>query len=465
MSDGTTHGSVLEQMDTFLELVREGELGKEAAANLDLAGDAKSTHPSANVDDGTKPATEGSRSSENEADVKKTTPGSINNDDAKNQEGGSTNFADTQGTESMASDSGLKGNVDTPKKDHSKAMSDAGPGDDTFDNNWDKASAAEQASLLLKEGNGILEAVAGLSKKAGEDGEEAPAAAPAGGEPAQAPEAAPTETPPAEGQPAEGQPADGGGDKEAQARADLYKEAAEKHPEDMEAGYVAASLLAQQLGLGETKEAADAVKEQVAEAVAGLRKQAEADADLFCSFLKGYGEKQAGLEELLAGAGGGAGAPGAEGGAPAALADEGEAGGEMGVGGAPGAPGAEAALGADGEGAEPSDEESVEAIAELLDEAGVTAEDLAAALAEAQGGGGELGGLGGGEGAPGELGAPGAAPGGEEIPPEALAALGGGAGGGLEAAAAGTPATTKQGSGSKRGALKKLAKKFLAEGK
>ena len=71
MPDGTTHGSVLAQMDNFLERVREGELGKEAAANLDLAGDAKSTHPSANVDDGTQPAREGSRSSENEADVKK----------------------------------------------------------------------------------------------------------------------------------------------------------------------------------------------------------------------------------------------------------------------------------------------------------------------------------------------------------------------------------------------------------
>jgi hypothetical protein len=449
----TTHGSVLEQMDTFLERVREGELGKEASANLDLAGDAKSTHPSANVDDGTQPAREGSRSSENESDVKKQTPNSINNEDTKNQAGGSTNFADTQGTESMASDSGLKGNVDTPKKDHSKSMTDSGPGDDTFDNNWDKASAADKAGLLLKEGNELLAAVAGLSKSAeGDDGEEAPAA-PAGDE--TAPEAAPAEAPSTEA-PAEA-PAEGGDDKEAQARADLYKEAADQYPEDMEAGYVAAAMLAQQLGLGQTKEAAEAAQQQTAATVEALRKQARDDADLYCSFLDGYekqgSQKQAGLEELLGGAGG---APEAGAGDPAALAGEGEAGGEMGAGmaGAGDAAGMGGMAGAGdpagAAGGEPSDEESIAAIAELLDEAGISAEDLAAALQEAQGGGeGEMMG---GEG-------------GEAVPPEALAALGGGAGGGMEAAAAGAPATTKTGSGSRRDALKKLARAYLKGGK
>ncbi len=465
MPDATTHGSVLEQMDHFLDRVREGELGKEAAANLDLAGDAKSTHPSANVDDGTQPAREGSRSSENEADVKKQTPNSIDNADTQNQAGGSTNFADSQGTQSMAADSGLKGNVDTPKKDHSKSMTDAGPGDDTFDQNWDKASAADKSSLLLKEGNEILAAVAGLSKKAGEDGEEAPAAAPAEGGPAQQPDAAPTETPSTESPPAEGQPADGGGDKEAQARVALYKTAAQQYPEDMEAGYVAASMLAQQLGLGVTKEAAEAAQQQTAAVVDAVRKQAAADAAIYCGFLDGYEkqrgqEKQGGLEELLGGAGGGAGAP-------AALADEGEAGGEMGIGGGgvEGAEGAEGAAGLEGAGGEmaaggeePSDEESVEAIAELLDEAGVSAEDLAAALQEAQGGG-EGGGLAGGGMAGGEMAG---GEGGEELPPEALAALGGGAGGGMEAAATGSPTIAKTGSGGKRDVLKKLARTFLA---
>ena len=449
MPDGKTHGSVLEHMDAFLERVRTGELGKEASANLDLAGDAKSTHPSAKVDDGTKPATEGSRSAENESDVKKDVPNSINNEDTKNQAGGSANFADTQGTQSMAADSGLKGNVDTPKKDHSKSMSDAGPGDDTFNQNWDKAPASEQSALLLKEGNDILAVVAGLSKSAGGAGAGA-AAASVGQEPAKQPEAAPA--------------ASSGDDKVAQDQVALYKEAAEQHPDDMEAGYVAGAMLAQQLGLGVTKEAAEAARQQNVATIDALRKQAAGDADVYCNFLDGYeksgSRKQAGLEELLGGAGAGA---------PAALAGEGEAGGEMGAGMAgagdgAGEMGAGGEMGVGGEegagaagGEEPSDEESVEAIAELLDEAGVTAEDLAAALQEAEGGGAG-GGEGGGEGgelAGGEAGA---------LPPEALAALGGGAGGGMEAPV-GPPAAMKMGSASRRDTLKKLAKAYLKGGK
>ncbi len=117
-----THQSVLQLMDTFL---KEAELREKAATNLDLAGDAKSTHPSANVDDKTKPAQEGARSAENEADVRKDVPDTINDESSKNTGGteGATVNGD-QGTVTMASDSGLKGNVDVPKKDHSQSMSD-----------------------------------------------------------------------------------------------------------------------------------------------------------------------------------------------------------------------------------------------------------------------------------------------------------------------------------------------------
>lgn len=369
MSDNKqTHGSVVQMMDTFLH---EVDLEKQAS-NLDLAGDAKSTHPSANVDDGTRPATEGSRSSENEADVKKEVPDTINDASADNEAGGSKKPTDDQGTISQSSDEGLKGNVDTPKKDHSKSMSDSGPGDDTFDGNWDKASAD-----LAKLGNDITASLAVLLKQAGEeaptpDPEPAPAAD------AEAPAA---EAPAAEAPAAEAPAADESASDEDKSAADvevaLYKEAAAQYPDAMEAGHMAATLLAQELGYGAEKSAAD--EQALTTAVAGIRKEAAADADMYLKFLRGYEEslqKSAqGPEALAALANAGGGMPGAEmGGMP--------------MGGMEGAPEAEelAGLGAEG-GEEGGDEEAqLEQIAAALDEAGVTPEELAAAVAEAQGG-------------------------------------------------------------------------------
>jgi hypothetical protein len=269
-----THGSVINLIDGFLK----------EASNLDLAGDAKTTHPSANVDDKTKPATEGARSSENEADVKKEVPDTINDTASENKGGteGATPNGD-QGTETMASDSGLKGTVDTPKKDHSKAMSDSGPGDDTFSGNWDKASAA---GSLVADANALLADVAMLG------GVEVPnTAAPAA--PATSKEA---------------------GDDTV----GLFKEAASQYPEDVEAGYVAAALLAQRLGL--MKEASEDVS---TEAVAAIQKEASSDAENYVDYLTGFAEEMEKAAQPMMG--------GADPSALAALAGAGDAGGEMGA--------------------------------------------------------------------------------------------------------------------------------------
>lgn len=390
MSGEKTHQSVVNLIDTFLEKAAADE---KAASNLDLAGDAKSTHPSANVDDKTKPATEGSRSSENEADVKKEVPDTINdssseNTDGKGNEGATVNG--DQGTVTMDADSGLQGNVDKPKKDHSQSMSDAGPGDggESFKGDWDKASAA---GSLTADANGILAdltlLIQGADKQAeveieietekeGDEEEEE--------EEEEEKEASDKSAKKADG---EKQAADENGEDIVE----LYKQAAAQFPEDVEAGYAAAALLAQHIGL--IKGASTDDTQIGANAVEMIQKEAAADAQMLADYLNGFAEstKEAqGLDD------------------PAALAalgnaGEGEAaGGEMGGGedigamlagaggGEGGMPGAEMMGGEGMEGG--GDEEAIiEALAQALDEAGVTPEDLAEAVASEGGAeGGEM---------------------------------------------------------------------------
>lgn len=352
MSGKQTHASVGQLMDSFLTKVAEEE---KASANLDLAGDAKSKHPSAQADDGTGPATEGARSAENEADVNKTTPNTINSADTNNPAGGSSHASDSQGTQSMASDESAAGNVDTPKNQHSMASHPAtGPG---MEGKNDKA-AGDEFAQLSKLGNDLLAQIAVLTKKSGEDD----VAAASGG--AAAAEAAPV--------------ADETGKEADEKTVALFKEAAEKYPEDVEAGYVAAALLAQQLGLlPQEKQASD---DELTGFIANIRKQAAVDAENYVEFLKGYQES---VEK-------GAMPEGAmpEGAMldPSVLAALGNA--EEGGDALAGAgEGGEEAAGEEAE--EPSDEEAIEAIAEALDEAGVTPEQLAQAVAEAEGVAGE----------------------------------------------------------------------------
>ena len=422
-----TNRSVLDMMDSFLK--KAEELSKEAG-NLDLASDAKSTHPSANVDDGTQKANEGARSSENESDVRKDTPNTINDESANNTAGGSKKPTDTQGTVSMASDDPLKGNVDTPKDNHSQSMSDKGPGDNTFSGTGDKSAAA---SALAAEANRLLAELAMIGKQAAA--------------PAQAAPAAPAAQPPVEGQ--DKQAAE---TKEAMEKAAaLFKEAAEKYPEDVEAGYVAAALLAHELGMLKDAGAADVYTETVA----AIQKQAADDAQMYVDFLKGFTEKSAEGMEGMEGMGGGlppelamlaGGGGGAEGGMPpeGAMPPEGELQGDEGAAGLAGE-----GEGGGGElGAEGGNEDVLEALVQALDEAGATPEDLAAALAEAQGGG-----EGGGEGDVAAAMGGGGAPVGEVGAEEA----------GKSASAGASGATKKAAAGSNKNQLKEKLTAFFAK--
>jgi hypothetical protein len=378
-----TNGNLLKLMDAMIE---RAQLEK-AAANLDLASDGKTSHPSANVADGTRPASEGERSSENSADVKKDVPNNVEEAGSKNTPGDSKKPTDTMGTQSMSSDESRAGNVDTPKGTPSMASNAAvGPNPKT------KYSADQ----LVGEANSILAEMAKIldipQEKAA--GEEAPAeqgeqkAEPAAEAPAEQGEA--QETPAQETAPSD-PPQTQQDDKSAAEAAELYKKAAEKYPEDEEAGYVAASMLIDYLnGQEKSAGAQDAYSGVVSEII----KTAEHDADTYAAFMDGYQKSMTGQTKkaqdpaALMGAMGGMGGMG--GGAPPA---------DMGGGGAAPDPAALAALAgggpegamAGGEGGgmggeELDDEAVIEALAEALDQAGITPEELAEVVAEAQGG-------------------------------------------------------------------------------
>jgi hypothetical protein len=360
-----THGSVIGLIDGFLKEAN-ADLEKEAS-NLDLAGDAKSTHPSANVDDKTKPATEGARSSENEADVRKEVPDTINDPASENKGGeeeGATVNGD-QGTVTMSADSGLKGTVDTPKKDHSKSMSDSGPGDDSFKGDWDKASAA---GSLVGDANQLLADVAMLTGTQTPTQTQAQPAAKADGD-------------------AQKSAADAGQSATDDKAAELFKAAAEQYPEDVEAGYVAAALLAQQMGLMKEAGAEGEVTEE--QMVANIQKSAALDGQNYVEFLQGFAEEMEKSAQPM----------GADPAALAALAGEGDAGGEMGAeelaagAGEEGAGEELAGLGGEEELAgagEAGEGDVLEELAAVLEQAGIEPEELAEALA-AQDAGGEGG--------------------------------------------------------------------------
>ena len=388
-----THGSILQMMDRLLE---QADLEKQAT-NLDLASDSKSTHPSSNVDDGTRPATEGARSAENKADVAKDVPANVEEAGSKNQAGGSKKPTDDMGTQSMGSDEGLKGNVDTPKSTPSMANNEAvGPNPKT-------KFGADQ---LIGEANSIL---ADLAKIVNVDPEKAAAEGNA-----EKPAEKPAETKP------EGESEEKASEEQLVG---MYKEAAEKYPEDEEAGYVAATMLMDYLD--NQKSAND----RYSQVVDTITKKAQADAENYVSFLRGYQDSLSKAAQdpaalaALAGAApgadamppdmGGAMPPDMGGGAAPDLAALGGEGGEMG-------------------GAGPDDEAVIEALAEALDEAGITPEELAEAVAEAQGG---------------------------EAPVEEAAAAAGAEEGAAEGVEEGAEEAVEKGSSKKQKPLKKQASK------
>jgi hypothetical protein len=297
----------------------------------------------------------------------------------------------------------VKGNVQTPKATKEgpaeKGRGDASPGHPS------NATFSEKYSNAMTLGNRILaslataaspekkaEEAASISENAQEkkpvDPKTAVAAAKAGDK----------QTPPEDVKPAE---------KTASADPEMEKKAAaEKHKEDAEAGYLAAQLLATELGFVKGAGADAAVDAQVESIV----KTAHEDAENLVAFINSHveGMNMAAAEKARlakqADDEAGPGGPAPEG----PVEEEAEA----------AAAGAGAPPGMEGGGGGGADEAAIAQIAQLLSQAGVTPEELEAVLAQ-QGGGAE-GGMPGGE-----------MQGGGGIPAEALAAAAGGGGGGV----------------------------------
>ena len=334
----TKIANALDLMDSFLASVRS-----EKRALSATSGPEPTTHPVMGADDGTTPAREGARSSENEADVRSDygEQGNTGQEDSAAAGDGSVP-ADSIGTQSQASDE-VKGNVAQPKgsKDDpaENGRGDASPGHPT------NMTFNEKYSSALDLGAEILQ---GFAKKSAEEEEEE--------------------------------------DEEEEDEAEKAA-AARMYPADAEAGYMAAHAIAEHLGFG--KEAAVVQNQLVEASVEQIIKAAQEDAVNLHEYLVGAqtgAQLGAGIRkqaedmpvppelppELLAAGGGelppellaGGGEPSAEGaGVPA-----------------------EALMGGEGD-----EDAAIEELAAALEEAGVTPEELAEAVAAAEGEGGEGG--------------------------------------------------------------------------
>lgn len=401
MSKETT-GQVFGLMDNLLEKIRAE---KRAAQKKATDGSGPTSHPVMNADDGTQPAREGSRSAENEFDVEKDygVLGNTGQEDAN--AASSENQADSIGTQSQAADE-VKGNVAQPKPDKDgpaeTGAGDASPGHPT--NQTFKGEDAKYGAAI-NAGNKLLSIMAeAMGKTAAENTDTDEGAS----ENAQKKKGEEVPSPESDAGDKEKVPTSKDNEKKAEVEKtaeELKKEAAQKYREDAEAGYMAAGLIAQQLGFG--KQAAAEEQTAVNARLEGIIKTAQEDAVLLADFLTGVEqgkakaahEKQAALAKL----------------AQPPMDEEG-----MDLGGAPeaamgeGIPAA-ALMGGEEEGGE-EDAAAVELLAEALAEAGIGPEEMAA-LAEGEEGGEEMPTEGGAEAVAEETGAD------EEVPKEASARL------------------------------------------
>jgi hypothetical protein len=287
-------------MDDVLEKV--AAVRKEAKPVGD--GSEPTTHPVENADAGTSVAQEGARSAENEADVKKDygTLGNTGQEDANVAT--SEKPTDTMGTQSQAADE-VKGNVQEPKsmKDdpEEKGRGDGSPGhpsNTTFNENerWKFSSAKD----VMKAGEQILAGILAIKQGSSDNAVEKKTE-----ETKTEKKAKPGDSEVPEQKKQEDKAKEAG---VKTASEEEKRAAAQKYREDAEAGYMAAELLARQLGFG--KEAEDQTATAACES---LMKKAEEDADVYCSFLAGHvqggNEGKAAISkkaqpELMAGGGG-----------------------------------------------------------------------------------------------------------------------------------------------------------------
>jgi len=353
--------NALELMDSFLR-----DLRTEKRALTSASGPEPTSHPVMGADDGTVQAREGERSSENEADIRASLgeTGNTGQEDAESADG--TVAADSIGAQTQGSDE-VKGNVQTPKatKDdpEQNGAGDGSPGHPT------NSTFSEKYSTALNLGNDILKDFASLGKKA--EGEK------------------------------ESKPEEMTDESESEDEEKEKKEAAAKYPEDAEVGYMAAGAVARMLGFD--KEAAAQEEQIVQSGIQHIIKKAHEDARMLHEYIVGVslgdrlaadinGVKKASRKplrkraegippELLAGMGG-AGVGAEMGGGGGEMIDAAALGGG-GMGGGGGEMGGGAG----------DDEAAIEALAAALEEAGITPEELAAAVAS-EGGGSGMEGLG-----------------------------------------------------------------------
>lgn len=402
----------VDQYLTEIRMSKTAALKKKATDPTD-----PTTQPVMKAPDGTVKATTGSRAAENDSDVKKDYGDAGNTGQEDANSASSEHPSDSIGTQKMDA-SQTKGNVQTPKATLSKPTKADGDGGES-PNHPSNATFSEKYSSLLTKGNNFLSKMASLTeKKVAAPATEAAAAKEGNPVPTQAPKAAAATKP------------DG----------DEKKLAAAKYPDEAEAGYVAAALLAEELGF--TKRAAPEVNPATQEQAERLVKFAFQLADDYCDLLDGLEKKSEEMpvpaerkfpaapykpksknqakEEL--GKKANEGFPGGDPSGAGMIPPEAMAGDMAGMGGGAGGP----PPGPEGGMAHPGgDEEAViEQLAQALQQAGITPEQLAEAVAAEQGGGG--GDMGGGGGMPPEAG------GGAGGPPPAgpIPDLGGGGGGG-----------------------------------
>ena len=346
MADQRTLSNSLDLCNKFLADVRaekQAALKKQATDPSD-----PTSHPVMKADDGTQPATTGSRAAENKADVTDMLgAGGVTGQEDGNKANAKAPGPDI-GTHQMESDE-IGGNVQKPKADkdepkkHTGGEESAGhPSNKTF---AEKYSAANDVTTRLESQLAAL----GIKTAAATTQAQTSTASPA-----------PT-------------------DQEKLA-------AAEKYKEDAEAGYMTAELLAKGLGFESPAEKqAEAVNSEIDQRLGGIVKDAQDKAAVYANYLyEFYHSLQKKAEGEM---------PPPEAGGP-------EAGG--GLGGA-GAPPPEAGGGGGGGGGPEDEEQVLQALAEALAQAGVTPEQLAQAVQEAEaseGGGGAGGGPEAGGGAP-----------------------------------------------------------------
>jgi len=383
-------GNALALLQTFIKEAQKSEqMAKKATDPSE-----PTSHPVMKSEDGTQKAQEGAKGTELTADIRKALgeSGVTGQQDAGSAPGNSEKSIGEM--KPLASDS-MGGNVATPK-----ATKDAppgkGPGDNTF---------SEKYSELAGIGNRLLGSLSTLVQQ--KQAAMPPQLAAALGKKKEAPH---VETKAEEKK-------EGPGHEKAEPpkveQAEHKMAAAEKYPDDAAAGYMVAQSLLNELNQNQLQQ------KQAADQFEHIIKSAQADAELYASFVSGltkgaefgrYARTKAaeGLpmsEEGSEGGEGGMDAGGAPGGPGGGLPPEVMAqlaGGGGGPGG-PGGPGPEAGGegGEGGEGGGGGDAAVIDELAQALDQAGVTPEELAQAIAHSQGGGE------GGEGGPG-AGGPGA---------------------------------------------------------